>query len=660
VSPEKLYTDILLGLEALHLTSKQIKKPKGVLQAVEVFQEGSPLGRVYLRSKSVHLRVRGARRTEPVSSVTEAAALLVPTEVPVSRPTPMPLSEALAAFGKGDIEAAQEKARAVLDAAPGNEAARRLLEKCEKLLRAERAGMPGEVEVAEKGVGGPETPEGEAAPPEEPDEEHAVVAEQGPGMDIPVEEVPVEEVQVEEPLPSAPPVAPVEAVQPPLADTEPADWRAEVADHAAVAEEPRREEIRPPAAPAPPAARAPQRRRWTGFVWVGLVAVVVLVLVFALRGRKEEAAPSSVPETEVVSPEENRRDRLAQTADRARRMETAGRFWGGEESAGALYAAVLAEEPSSPSARVGALRVADTLRSLADSAFAGANFANATSQYEAVAELLQRCLQVVPRDSAFRRRYSEVRDLPGLSELRAELFRSMVYVAPGAFVRGDNDGPLDSRPQRQLSLGEFWIDRYEVTNEQYSRFVQATGRARPPQWPDSGLSAEIANKPVVSVTWSDAAAFARWAGKRLPTEAEWEKAARGTNGNRYPWGSRFSAELCNTIEGGVQGVAAVGSYSRGASPYGVSEMAGNVREWTADFYDGRYYITGPVRDPRGPRGGVSRVVRGGSWRLSREWALTFARSRLRPDEASSDLGFRCASDKGPLPMGDPASTPVTE
>jgi formylglycine-generating enzyme required for sulfatase activity len=234
----------------------------------------------------------------------------------------------------------------------------------------------------------------------------------------------------------------------------------------------------------------------------------------------------------------------------------------------------------------------------------------------------------------------------------------MAFVPGGSFYRGDNDGPLDSRPRRRHSLNAFWIDRFEVTNRQYRMFVQATGHRAPPHWSEGQVPSGMEDKPVVSVTWRDASAFAQWAGKRLPAEAEWEKAARGEEGLRYPWGPRFASEACNTREGGSGQVARVGSYPSGASPYGVTEMAGNVREWTADYYDGRYYVSAPAANPRGPARGTSKVVRGGSYLLSREWAVAFARSRLRPDERYGDLGFRCASSKGgPAPLGDPAAAP---
>jgi sulfatase modifying factor 1 len=656
LSPEKLYTDILLGFEAQQLTTKAVKKPKGVLQAVEVFDGDNPVGRLYLRSKVVHVRVRGAPRTEQVSSVQEAVDLLAPAKPPPAAPPPVSLSEALAAFGKGDVEAAQEKARAVIEASPGNEAARRLLEKCERLLRTEKAAGPGPAEEAEatrEEVEGTEPLAVAAAPEAEPPgEQGAALAKEPPSVAALIQET-AEERPVEAPpppSPEAPPEAPEEVTG------------GEQAGRPGVVTAVKKPAPEVPPAlgvGAPPSKPVPRRAGWRSFAWFGLAAAVVLVVVFLVRGRGEAPAPP-VPEQPEVAPEEARRSRLSEMGEEARRMEGMGEWWGGESSAGALYAAVLEEEPLSPAARVGALRVADSLRMRADTTFANADFVRAAGHYGNTVELLRRCLNALPGDSAFRRRLSEAQSLLSVSQLRAPLFETLVYVPSGVFVRGDNDGPLDSRPRRRHVLPEFWMDRHEVTNAHYALFVEATGHAPPSHWPEGGVPAEQASQPVVNVSWRDASEFARWAGKRLPTEAEWEKAARGTDGNRYPWGSRFSAELCNTREGEVRAVAPVGSYPGGASPYGAGEMAGNVREWTADFYDGRYYLSAPERDPNGPRSGTSRVVRGGSWRLSREWALTFARGRLHPDERQSDLGFRCASDKGPAPLGDPAATPPTE
>ncbi len=187
----------------------------------------------------------------------------------------------------------------------------------------------------------------------------------------------------------------------------------------------------------------------------------------------------------------------------------------------------------------------------------------------------------------------------------------MVYVPAGRFLRGSRDGGRSERPRRQVHLDGYWIDERPVTVEQYRQFCKATGRRMPwaPQWGWRD------HDPIVEVTWDEAAAYAAWMDKRLPSEAEWEKAARGTDGRRYPWGDEWDASRC----GGTglfslpTGTAPAGSHPSGKSPYGCLDMAGNVLEWCADWYGSTYYQSAPNRNPKGPCSGTSRVVRSGSW-----------------------------------------------
>jgi formylglycine-generating enzyme required for sulfatase activity len=202
------------------------------------------------------------------------------------------------------------------------------------------------------------------------------------------------------------------------------------------------------------------------------------------------------------------------------------------------------------------------------------------------------------------------------------------------------------QPQRRIALGAYFIDRHPVTNAAYARFLADT-----PDYPTHGHTREVhplaesANLPVVNLSWQDARAYARWAGKRLPTEAEWEKAARGEDGRSFPWRGTFHKGRCNTAEGGLGGVTAVGRFSSsgGDSPYGVADMCGNVWEWTQDWYAADTYRLAPrASNPTGPPEGEHKVLRGGSFRESSERSRTFSRFWRKPRLRRDDFGFRCA------------------
>jgi formylglycine-generating enzyme required for sulfatase activity len=272
----------------------------------------------------------------------------------------------------------------------------------------------------------------------------------------------------------------------------------------------------------------------------------------------------------------------------------------------------------------------------------------------------------------------------------------MVYIAPGEFILGTSGAQIDAwlkeypdgerewfydeQPQCRVNLEGYWIGRTEVTNAQYLRFVQATGHRAPEHWKGGQIPSGLESFPVVFVDWGDASAYCKWAEARLPTEPEWEKAARGGDGRTFPWGFRWDENKCRNFAivpgGGTyaieeegsrpwrdwvpshdsvrEGPAAVGAYPAGASPYGCLDMAGNAREWCADWYDDEAYLRYVRGDLTPPKTGDLKVVRGGSWfdGHSRLFRCAF-RSPIRfgflstPHHCDHDIGFRCARHASP-------------
>ena len=242
----------------------------------------------------------------------------------------------------------------------------------------------------------------------------------------------------------------------------------------------------------------------------------------------------------------------------------------------------------------------------------------------------------------------------------------MVVIPAGDFTMGSNDvgsnwhqGNPNESPQHLVTLPAYAIDQYEVTIERYAKFLEASKRDAPPLWDDEAVSA-AGDRPVVGVDWADAEAYCRWAGKRLPTEAEWEKAARGTDGRRYPWGDMQPfVDIANynrglwvsvpiTLVPVTSGVAGMsirhGLKEGGKSPYGLFHMAGNASEWVADWYDREYYRASPKENPKGPAQGEKRTIRGGSWGDPPRNIRVTARFSAPPDFRDQSIGFRCAMD----------------
>lgn len=208
----------------------------------------------------------------------------------------------------------------------------------------------------------------------------------------------------------------------------------------------------------------------------------------------------------------------------------------------------------------------------------------------------------------------------------------MRLVPAGEFMMGSNDGDSDEKPVHRVSLDAFYLDKYEVATRLYATFIQETNRAQPSDWSQQVALVGSGDRPVVSVTWHDADAYCRHYGKRLPTEQEWEKAARGTDGRTYPWGNEAPSSRLALFDpqwNGYGTLATVESYEAGKSPYGLYHMAGNAWEWTSSDYD---------------TSGTYKVTRGGSWDDLADALVAATRSRWVPVNWYDDLGFRCAQD----------------
>lgn len=216
----------------------------------------------------------------------------------------------------------------------------------------------------------------------------------------------------------------------------------------------------------------------------------------------------------------------------------------------------------------------------------------------------------------------------------------MVEVPAGWFWMGEDGGPPSARPAHRVYLDAFSIDRTEVTCAAFAEYIRTLDETGS-RWNAAELL-QRPDDPVTGVLWKEAEAYCRWAGKRLPTEAEWEKAARGEQAYRYPWGNEWDADRANTAEFELNKVRPVGSYPRAASPYGALDMAGNAAEWVADFYDRDYYVVSPQVNPRGPDHILDHGLRGGSYASSMEQAATFFRDSSHSIRSNPRVGFRCA------------------
>lgn len=233
----------------------------------------------------------------------------------------------------------------------------------------------------------------------------------------------------------------------------------------------------------------------------------------------------------------------------------------------------------------------------------------------------------------------------------------MVLVPAGSFTMGrtfatadDETGmrPLilrDDRPAHEVSLDGYWIDETEVTQAAYAEFVSATGRRPPYHWLGGSVPDGTGRYPAHNVDWDDADQYCQWAGKRLPTEAEWERAARaGLDGARYPWGDE-KPNQDRARHATPEGPARVGITPPNA--FGLHDMAGGVAEWCSDWFERTYYENSPHENPQGPAEGMYKIVRGGAWSDGPNRITVFFRNWVRPSQRTPNLGFRCVRDTDP-------------
>lgn len=220
----------------------------------------------------------------------------------------------------------------------------------------------------------------------------------------------------------------------------------------------------------------------------------------------------------------------------------------------------------------------------------------------------------------------------------------MTLVPAGLFAMGSENGSQEERPVHLVELEAYYIDTYEVTLGQYRACVDAGGCLEPVDAPGCvWYRAANETEPINCMTWYDASAYCTWAGLRLPSEAEWEKAARGTDGRTFPWGEEVDRSKAN-YKGGFGRAIEVGSYPDGQSPYGIYDMGGNVWEWVEDHYDETYYSNSPRKNPTGPQAGVNRVLRGGSWCFIANAMRSTRRVPYYVATTDTDIGFRCAQN----------------
>jgi len=237
----------------------------------------------------------------------------------------------------------------------------------------------------------------------------------------------------------------------------------------------------------------------------------------------------------------------------------------------------------------------------------------------------------------------------------------MILIPAGEFIMGaseaDEAANKNEKPRHSVYLDSYYIYKYEVTYRQFKKFLKETGYKPRGNWDRFDLP-KFLDHPVMNVTYNDAAAYCRWADVKLPTEAQWEKAARGIDGRKYPWGNKWDPNKCNNMSVSDKnvikkmnpihaghGTLPIGSISGDTSPYGVMDMAGNINEWCRDWYKSEYYKKSRRKNPPGPENGTERSTRGGAWSLPAARSRVTSRWSGSVDSNLDDYGFRCAMEE---------------
>ncbi len=527
---------------------------------------------------------------------------------------PTSLSRAMAAFKEGKFDKARQWAKVSLAENPDSHAAKDILDRSQRLLEEQE-----KIAAGEKKDSSPKEGENKRKPP-------AFLRER---PSIPPREPPK---PAESPLVPKKPTRVQKPLEAPRRDTTP---KAE----AAVSKRPQ------------PSASRMRIPLWAIVAFVGLITAIIYLWpreAEHVRVRGSRDTEASIADS-LADPINMLRER-ARTLELEMEGDTTGTPAGELIS---VLADIAKNEPTDSTVLCRMHELIERADSLAEFNKVQYRFSSTAMFLDEARSGLEALREVGGADSVLAVRRAENDRRRDILKTRRELFEDLIPVQGGPFIRGFDRGEFDARPSREVALSSFYIGAHEITNREYRAYLLDTDRSGPTgrgagqrayAWNGTEYPEGKEDHPVVLVTWQDAKRFAQWAGMDLPTEAQWEKAARGSDGRHYPWGNEFDLERAVSRESKAK-LSPVGNRSGDVSPCGAVDMAGNVREWVQDWYGSEYYRSrsskGP--DPAGPGRGRFRVARGGSWRTDAVvTGLTHARGNLSPQSKDSDLGFRLA------------------